>query len=148
MDAIGCYVSYHGPAWLELYFLIIIVCRQSWSKSESHHTYLDQQSDGSGGLVGNKVPEGQLADGAWLFQRGAPNMGFIPFQSHWCSFQIGKVTYRGSGAVMEEMDTNKGERNWSVSPAAPRQNTAKSWKVRSGCEGYRSHSNLHSHISK
>lgn len=54
--------------------------------------HLDQESDGSRGLTGNVVPEGELADGAGLFPDGAPNMSFITFQPHWCSLQVDKVT--------------------------------------------------------
>lgn len=53
--------------------------------------YLDQKPDASGGLVGNVVPEGELADGARLFPHRASKMSFIAFQSHWCCFQIDKM---------------------------------------------------------
>lgn len=54
--------------------------------------YLDQQADCSCGHVGNVVPERKLADGARLFQDGAPQMSFVAFESNRGRFQIDKVT--------------------------------------------------------
>lgn len=54
--------------------------------------YLDEQADRSRGLVGNVVPEGELADGARLFPNRAPHVSFIALESHWCSFQSDEMT--------------------------------------------------------
>lgn len=54
--------------------------------------YLNQQADCSCGHVGNVVPEGELADGARLFQHRAPEMSFVAFESNRCRFQVDKVT--------------------------------------------------------
>lgn len=47
--------------------------------------------------MGDVVPEGQRADGARLLPHRAPDVSFVTSQSHWCRFQIRKMTYRGRG---------------------------------------------------
>lgn len=57
--------------------------------------YLDEESDGARGLMGNIVPEGELADGAGLLPDGTPDMSFIASETHWRRLQIEEMTSTG-----------------------------------------------------
>lgn len=57
-----------------------------------HRSYLDQDADCSRSLVGNVVPEGELADGARLLPNRAPHVSFVTSETQWGSFQRDKMS--------------------------------------------------------